>query len=61
MKRTPRFCGAWVDLLGYDASLPHSVIIDNPKPTLHRPVEMVVTCVPVVAEDDSDETRKHIM
>jgi len=60
MKLTPRHGGVWVDLLGYDASLSHSVIIDSPKPTLNRPVETVVTCVPVVCEDDSDETRKRV-
>ena len=60
MKLTPRHGGVWVDMLGYDGSLAQSVIADSPTPTLNQPKEMVVTCVPMVADEDSDEARKRV-
>ena len=60
MKLTPRHGAAWIDLLGYDASLANSVIIESPRPSVQQPTEMVVTSVPMVSEDDSDEARKRV-
>ena len=60
MKLTPRHGGAWVDMLGYDASLVRSVLSDNMKARPNSPKEMVVTTVTSGGDDDTDEVRKRI-
>ena len=60
MKLSARNGGAWVDLLGYDASLATSVITDSPRPPVQQPMEMVVTPMTMVSEENTDECRKRV-
>jgi len=60
MKLNPRHGAAWIDIMGYDASLATSVIADNARPSVQQPSEMVLTAVPMLSDDDNDETRKRV-